>query len=1102
MKRHPTAPSSSAAMPHPLRRLHVSFLLLASLLLAPLSLLPTAGAVVLCRNDRLDPPGVCAARYAPIEASVRSELSGQLHVLPLLVRLAWHSAGTYGAGLSPPGGTSGGCLRHLPESAHAQNRGLQPAVRVVMLLVASHPTVSFADMTQLAAAVGHELLGSGEMYFTPGRPDYSESVARSLCTPAGRVPRSDKAPGDVFPYPLTAERFLESFSRLFGGTEERVAQRAVALMGAHSLGGVTTAVSGVSAPFDATPLTFDNGYYKKMLTVDWSAAEVVEPSAFPKAPVFLDNGAGGSNTAALVSDVSLLAHPLTRAAVERFAANRTAFFEVYAAAWESISEAGVDRESGGCGGGGGGGSGGATPKAGSALQIRSRPDLVYDHVRPIAVDGPALELYSAFRKRRKSSGGRADSTETTVYVAVVSAAPEGWLGVAFPVDAGVMAPAPYAVTHGEGGVQHWAITEASLEGLVELAPGKRWEAVSDVAHEFVNGRQILSMVWRAVDNDSVLPGFDPARAFVNVARDPANAALQSHRQASAITVNLTSGQQQVTHRSRRLSWRLLHGYLMAAASFFVIPAGVLAKRYGKRVLGLSDASRRHVGLAFALHVALQTLGVLLVVAGYVVADSKLSSKASAAHKKLAVPCLTVLCLSWAFGLVARVECLEALLRRSLQYGRAAKVLHAVLGGTALLLLVVQCVLGVRSLRALYPGGDEAWGVSTFTYAGAAAAATAAGGGSSACSAGAQQGETSSSSRNSSISSSQASGGTSRTARHTMPAMTNAIDTDSTSALRTVTVLPNRSPAAEPTVMRTLFDVGTTTIAGEHSRLWLSESTWPTPEDKERKRSTAKGVLSARGHSGSLARLSASFSMRFDMAERSPLRAGADTGCSTVHTPSKARRARIRRHDGGAPVLPAPDESSEAGLRRREGRSPTSSLGTSARLRERSFWRARRAHVSISDAEHSHTVKKIRLSGRERTLPRFANATSDRESFSTPVSTMVTPTHTSAAPASPLGPSVSPLRRCAMPTPNRMWRPPIGIRSCRGAKARPTTAHTDVTTVVSSHPATHSGRRQSGGGTSSGRILAKERRIRFSPRPAPREPTTAAPAPMGHLSIVG
>ena len=716
MKRPPTLPP--AAVPLSLshrRHRHVSPLLLTCLLLALVSLLPATDALVLCRNDRLEPAGACAARYAPIAASVRTELSGQLPVIPLVVRLAWHSAGTYGAGLSPPGGTSGGCLRHVPESAHRENRGLQPAVRVVMLLVASHPTVTFADMTQLAAAVGHELLGSGDMYFTPGRPDYSESVARSRCT-SGRLAGFDKAPGDVFPYPLTATRVLDSFSRLLA--EEKVAQWTVALMGAHTLGGVTHDVSGVSASFDATPLTFDNGYYKKILAVDWRAAEVFTAPAFPNTPVFLDNGAAnsGSNATALVTDLSLLADPLTRAAVELFAANSTAFFEAYSAAWESISEAGVDRAGGGCDDGG-------SPTPGS-LRIRSRPDLMYDHVRSIDAGGPAIELHSAFQR---SGGGKKRGTETTIYIAVVSAAPEGWLSIAFPASAGRMAPAPYAVTHSGEGLEHWTITEDSLEGLVELQPGKRWEAVSEVAHEVVNGRQILSMAWRAVVDDDFMPGFNPSRAFVNVARNPTEAALQSHPpgHATAITVNLTSGQVQITHKGeRRLSWRLLHGYLMAAASFFVIPAGVLAKRYGKRVFGLSDASRRNVGLAFALHVALQTLGVLLVIAGYVVADSKLSSRASAAHKKLAAPCLAVLCLSWAFGLAARVECLEALLRRSLRYGRAVKILHAALGITAVVLLVVQCVVGVRSLRAIYPEGDEAWGASTFTYAGAATAATA------------------------------------------------------------------------------------------------------------------------------------------------------------------------------------------------------------------------------------------------------------------------------------------------------------------------------------------------------------------------------------------
>ncbi len=71
---------------------------------------------------------------------------------PLLLRLAWHAAGTYDAATGT-GGSNGATMRFPPESAHGANAGLSLARDVLKGIKRKHPNISYADLWSLSGVV-------------------------------------------------------------------------------------------------------------------------------------------------------------------------------------------------------------------------------------------------------------------------------------------------------------------------------------------------------------------------------------------------------------------------------------------------------------------------------------------------------------------------------------------------------------------------------------------------------------------------------------------------------------------------------------------------------------------------------------------------------------------------------------------------------------------------------------------------------------------------------------------------------------------------------------------------------------------------------------
>ncbi|CAN1775681.1 L-ascorbate peroxidase 2, cytosolic [Linum perenne] len=112
-----------------------------------------------------------SAEYEKAVAKCKRKLRGLIaekHCAPIVLRLAWHSAGTFD--VETKSGGPFGTIRHQEELAHEANNGLDIAVGLLEPIKEQFPILSYADFYQLAGVVAVEITGGPEIPFHPGRP--------------------------------------------------------------------------------------------------------------------------------------------------------------------------------------------------------------------------------------------------------------------------------------------------------------------------------------------------------------------------------------------------------------------------------------------------------------------------------------------------------------------------------------------------------------------------------------------------------------------------------------------------------------------------------------------------------------------------------------------------------------------------------------------------------------------------------------------------------------------------------------------------------------------------------------------------------------------
>jgi len=268
------------------------------------------------------PAALVGARNAkPDYGAVREAISDLLEAEdyddgsygPLLVRLAWHSSGSYDKE-SNTGGSNGATMRFAPEADYGANAGLKVARDLLEGVKKANPWISYADLWTLAGAVAIDVMGGPVIPWRPGR---SDQVSGDSCGPDGRLPDATQG----------APHLRDIFYRM-GFSDQEI----VALSGAHSMGRCHPDRSGFKGPWTNAPTTFSNLYFKELLEKKWTKKKWAGPLQYedPSKELMM-----------LPTDMALIGDKKLKKYVKEYAENEEKFAKDFTAAFVKLLELGV-----------------------------------------------------------------------------------------------------------------------------------------------------------------------------------------------------------------------------------------------------------------------------------------------------------------------------------------------------------------------------------------------------------------------------------------------------------------------------------------------------------------------------------------------------------------------------------------------------------------------------------------------------------------------------------------------------------------------------------------------------------------------------------------
>jgi catalase-peroxidase len=322
------------------------------------------------------------------------------HYGPLMIRMAWHSAGTYRIS-DGRGGAGAGQQRFAPLNSWPDNVSLDKARRLLWPVKKKYGrTISWADLIVLTGNVALESMGFKTFGFGGGRVDTWESEEdvywgpettwlgderysgdRELADPFGAVQMgliyvNPQGPNGN-PDPLAAARDIrETFRRMAMNDEETVAL----IAGGHTFGkthgagpedavgpdpeaapleqqglgwkstfgtgkGADAITSGLEVTWTPTPTTWDNSFFETLFGYEWELTQ--SPAGAhqwqPK------DGAGAGTVPGpqdpsdrrpptmLTTDLSLRFDPIYEPISRRFMEDQDAFADAFARAWFKLT---------------------------------------------------------------------------------------------------------------------------------------------------------------------------------------------------------------------------------------------------------------------------------------------------------------------------------------------------------------------------------------------------------------------------------------------------------------------------------------------------------------------------------------------------------------------------------------------------------------------------------------------------------------------------------------------------------------------------------------------------------------------------------------------
>jgi catalase-peroxidase len=323
------------------------------------------------------------------------------HYGPFMVRLAWHSAGTYRV-TDGRGGASDGTIRFAPLNSWPDNGNLDKARRLLWPVKKKYgKKISWADLIILSGTVAMEDMGFKTFGFAGGRADVWEPQTDIYWGPESEWLGDERYKGDrqldnplaavqmglIYvnpqgpngkPDPLAAARDIrETFARMAMNDEETVAL----IAGGHTFGkahgaatpegnvgpepegagiaeqgfgwmskyksgkGVDTITSGLEGAWTSTPTEWSNGYFENLFGFEWELTK--SPAG---AWQWQPKDGGGKDTVPdahdenkshapmmFTTDLALRMDPAYQKISKRFHDNPEEFRLAYAKAWYKLT---------------------------------------------------------------------------------------------------------------------------------------------------------------------------------------------------------------------------------------------------------------------------------------------------------------------------------------------------------------------------------------------------------------------------------------------------------------------------------------------------------------------------------------------------------------------------------------------------------------------------------------------------------------------------------------------------------------------------------------------------------------------------------------------
>jgi catalase-peroxidase len=323
------------------------------------------------------------------------------HYGPLVVRMAWHCAGTYRA-YDGRGGAATGMQRFAPLNSWPDNRNLDKARRLLWPVKKKYGrAISWADLMVFAGNRALELMGLTTFGFGGGRADVWEpdddvywgpertwlgderhGGVRDLAAPLaadqmGLIYVNPEGPNTVPDPRMSARDIRETFRRMGFGDEETVAliagghtfgkthgaadpdrhlgpepeaapieDQGLGWRGGHGTGvGADAISSGLEGTWTPTPTTWDNSFFETLFAYEWDLE--LSPAGLWQ---WIPRGGGGAGTVPdahdparthaptiLTTDLALRVDPAYERIARRFHEQPGLLADAFARAWFKLT---------------------------------------------------------------------------------------------------------------------------------------------------------------------------------------------------------------------------------------------------------------------------------------------------------------------------------------------------------------------------------------------------------------------------------------------------------------------------------------------------------------------------------------------------------------------------------------------------------------------------------------------------------------------------------------------------------------------------------------------------------------------------------------------